>query len=158
MNILTEAHKKLLIDLLESGVEFLLVGGYAVNYHGYPRYTMDMDIWLKPDNKNKHRFIALLRDQGISDESIDHLRKLDFSTAQAFHMGEQESRIDFLTNISGVEFHEAYARYSKLMLAGKIVPVITYEDLVINKMMSGRPRDKADIDELQKIRSLRGKI
>jgi hypothetical protein len=157
MNILTEAHKKLLIDLLKGGIEFLLIGGYAVNYYGYPRYTMDMDIWLKPDNMNKQRFIAFIRNQGISGESIDHLSKLDFSTAQAFHMGEQETRIDFLTKISGVEFSEAYARCSKLTLADKIIPVIQYEDLMINKMMSGRPKDKADIDELQKIRSLRGK-
>ncbi|HLF34695.1 MAG TPA: nucleotidyltransferase [Cyclobacteriaceae bacterium] len=156
MNILTEAHKKLLIELLESGIEFLVIGGYAVNYHGYPRFTVDLDIWLKPDNMNKQRFIDFIRDQGISNESIENLEKLDFSETQAFHFGEQGARIDFLTKISGVEFNEAYARHAKLPLADKIVPVIRYEDLIINKMISGRPRDKADIDELQKIRRFKG--
>jgi len=153
MNILTESHKRLLIDLLNSGVEFLLIGGYAVNYHGYPRYTMDMDIWLRPDAANKQRFIAFIQKQGFSDESIDHLKTLDFSAAQAFHIGERETRIDFVTKISGVEFKEAFERCAKLSLAGKTIPVLQYEDLMINKMLSGRPKDKADVDELQKIRS-----
>lgn len=158
MDILTEAHRKLLVDLLDAGIEFLLIGGYAVNYHGYPRFTMDMDIWLKPDNENKLRFVSFLQDQGFSRESIDHLKGLDFNTAQSFHMGELETRIDFLTKISGsVEFNEAYARCSKLPLAGKLVPIIQYEDLIVNKMMSGRPQDKADIDQLQKIRRHRKK-
>ncbi len=152
MNILTEAHRKLLTCLLENGIEFLLIGGYAVNYHGYPRYTMDMDIWLKPNNENKQRLVSFLQTQGISRESIDHINTLDFSTAQSFHMGEQETRIDFLTKISGVEFNEAYPRCSKLPLADKFVSIIQYEDLIINKMMSGRSKDKADVDELQKIR------
>jgi hypothetical protein len=123
-----------------------------------PRYTMDMDIWLRPDNENKQRFVVFLQKQSFSSESIDHLQALDFSTAQSFHMGEQETRIDFLTKISGgVKFNEAYARCSKLSLRGKLVPVIQYQDLIVNKMMSGRPKDKADIDELQKIRRFREK-
>ncbi len=157
MNILTEAHKKLLIDLLDSGIEFLLIGGYAVNYHGYPRYTMDMDIWLRPDNENKQRFVDFLQKQDFSKESVDRVQGLDFNAAQAFHIGEKETRIDFLTKILGVEFNEAYARCSKLPFADKIVPVIQYEHLMINKMMSGRPKDKADVDELQKINRFRKK-
>lgn len=153
MSILPETHQKLLIHLLDSDVEFLLIGGYAVNYHGYPRFTMDMDIWLKPDDANKQHFIAFIEKQGFSDESIAHLKTLDFTAAQTFHIGEQETRIDFLTKISGVDFNEAFARCAKLRLDDKIIPVIQYEDLMVNKMLSGRPKDKADVDELQKIRS-----
>lgn len=152
MNILTEAHKKLLVDLLNGGVEFLLIGGYAVNYHGYPRYTMDMDLWLNPSDTNKEQFITFLQREGFLDEGINHLKKVDFSTAQVFHIGEQETRIDFLTKLSGVEFNEAYNQCAKLPIGNKIVPVIQYEHLMVNKMLSGRAKDKADVDELQKIR------
>lgn len=156
MNIITEAHKNLLADLLESGVQFLLIGGYAVNYHGYPRYTMDMDLWLKPAHDNRERFVTFLQKQDFSRESIDRVRELDFNIAQSFHLGEQETRIDFLTKISGsVEFNEAYSRCAKLSFGDITIPVIQYEDLILNKMGSNRPKDQADIDELQKIRGYR---
>ena len=60
MNFLIEKHKEILIDLINSRVDFLLVGGYAVIYHGYVRTTGDMDVWLKPDNENKLKFIPVL--------------------------------------------------------------------------------------------------
>jgi len=58
MDILAAAHKTFLMDLLDAKVNFILIGGYAVNYHGYPRYTADMDIWLKPDNGNKQKLAS----------------------------------------------------------------------------------------------------
>ena len=88
METLTQAHKKFLIDLLDAGVEFMLVGGYAVNFHGYPRYTADMDIWLKPDNDNKQKFTAFLEQMGFEPESINHVRSRNFSQANSFHIGQ----------------------------------------------------------------------
>jgi predicted nucleotidyltransferase len=157
MDILTKAHKTLLSDLIDSGVVFMLIGGYAVNYHGYPRYTADMDIWLKPDNENKLLFISFIKQNGFDQESINHITKLDFSKEQAFHFGQNETRIDFLTKISGVLFDEAYQQSAKLPLGDKVIPVIQYHHLVINKMNSSRMKDKADVDELQKINKYRNK-
>lgn len=154
MNTLTEAHKTLLIELLDGGIEFLLIGGYAVNYHGYPRYTVDMDIWLKPDNANKDYFIEFLKQKKFNTESIDHILVLDFTEAQSFHIGKNETRVDFLTKITGVQFEEAYLQCDNLSLAGKDIPVIPCRHLIINKMISGRPKDMADVDELQKIVTL----
>ena len=151
MNIFTAGHKKLLVDLLNSNVEFILIGGFAVNYHGYPRYTGDMDIWLKPDDENKFKFISFLELRGFNNNSIDHIKELDFRAAQTFHIGANENRIDFLTKISGVEFNEAYANCVYISLIDKKIPVIRYRHLIINKMMSSRAKDKADVDELQKI-------
>lgn len=155
MNIFTNAHKKFLLDLIEHQIEFLLIGGYAVNYHGYPRFTLDMDIFLNSENENKTKFIELVKKIGFSENSIKRLESLDFNVAQSFSIGENETRIDFLTKISGVTFGDAINKCAKLPLSDKTVPVIQYEHLVLNKMMSGRPKDIADVDELQKINSFK---
>jgi len=140
-----------MLDLLESGVVFLLVGGYAVNYHGYPRYTQDLDIWLKPDNDNKTNFISFLKKQNFASEAINKLAELNFKEAQSFHIGENETKIDFMTSISGVGFDEAFQKKAALVLDGQEIPVIQFQHLVVNKMISGRIQDKADVDMLQKV-------
>jgi hypothetical protein len=71
MNILLEKHKEFLIDLIKGNVHFILIGGYAVIYHGYVRATGDMDIWIKPDNENKEKLLVILENHGISKESIN---------------------------------------------------------------------------------------
>lgn len=152
MNVLTTAHKQFLLDLLESNVIFLLVGGYAVNYHGYPRYTEDLDIWLKPNNNNKAKFISFLKQQKFDPQGISKIADLDFGEAQSFHIGQDETRIDFMTKISGVRFDKAFQEYAKLVLNDREIPVIRFQHLIVNKMISGRPQDKADVDMLQKVR------
>ena len=77
MNILLDEHKTILIQLLHAKVEFILIGGYAVIYHGYGRTTGDMDIWLKPDNENRDKLITVMEMQGILKEDIDHIRNTD---------------------------------------------------------------------------------
>ncbi len=156
MNILTPAHKKFLLDLLESKVIFLLVGGYAVNYHGYPRYTKDLDIWMKPDNENKMNFISFLKKQKFDPTGINKISDFDFTEAQSFHVGQDETRIDFSTKFSGVSFDEAFQEHATLILDDQKIPVIQFQHLIVNKMMSDRLQDKADVDMLQKIRKARG--
>jgi predicted nucleotidyltransferase len=157
MEILTKAHKNILKELTEESIIFMLIGGYAVNYHGYARYTIDMDIWLKPDNLNKKKFINYLIKNRYSKDGIVHIEELNFEYSQSFHVGKNESRIDFLTRISGVEFSEAYSKSSKLKLDEIEIAVINYDNLIINKMISDRPQDKADVDELQRIAKYRKK-
>lgn len=157
MNVLTPAHKKILLDLLKANVKFLLVGGYAVNYHGYPRYTEDLDIWLKPDNHNKENFISFLKLQKFDPAGISKVAGLNFKEAQSFHIGQDETRIDFMTKITGVRFDEAFQKHAKLVIDEQEIPVIQFQHLVVNKLMSGRPQDKADVDILQKIQKMKNK-
>lgn len=152
METVSDAHRQFLLSLTEAGVEFMLIGGYAVIYHGYPRLTMDMDLWLKPDNENKLKLLPVLRSYGIVDEDLERVKDLDFTQAQSFYIGEEKNKIEFLTEIAGVSYTEADAQKVFLQVNDKKIPVIHFQHLIINKMFAGRPQDKADVDMLQKIR------
>lgn len=157
MNIFLNEHRKLILQLLDAKVEFILVGGYAVIYHGYGRTTGDMDIWLKPDNENKMMLIQALAAAGIIQEDLDQLNQMDFSKPIAFHLDEPPKRIDFLTHLSGLNYDEANKMKVFLSVEGKQVPVLHLDHLIINKLASNRAKDKADIEELQKIMQLKKK-
>ena len=73
MDIFFDEHKELFRALLKADVEFILVGGYAVNVHGYVRATSDMDIWLKPDNNNKHKLAELLLSLNYDKSGVDYI-------------------------------------------------------------------------------------
>ena len=92
MDILLEEHKKLLLLLVKHNVEFMLIGGYAVIYYGYERLTSDMDIWLKPSNENRDKFIAALQEKGIMDEDINVISKMDFTEIQVLNLGEKPNK------------------------------------------------------------------
>ena len=157
MNILLDEHKAILIQLLKSNVDFILIGGYAVIYHGYGRTTGDMDIWLKPDNENRDKLIPVLRSLGILDEDIEQISTMDFTTVLAFHIDEPPKRVDFLTKIVGLTFREANEKKVFLPLGELQVPVLHIDDLIVNKLISGRAKDNADVEELQKIMRLKKK-
>jgi predicted nucleotidyltransferase len=151
MNILVEPHKQILRKLTEFEVKFLLIGGYAVNLHGYVRATGDMDIWLKPDNENRKKFLALLKLEGFDDESLSQIGKTDFTKHAAFHIGEKPMQIEFLTIISGVTFDEAYAKKELMPFENTQVPFLNLEHLILSKLTSSRPKDKLDVEELQRV-------
>jgi hypothetical protein len=152
MDIFLPVHKNFLSILNKHKVEFMLIGGYAVIIYGYERGTADMDIWLKPTNENKGLFIAALREYGISENSLTFLANIDFETdPRVMNIGEKPNKIDFLTKVQGVKFNEAYPKRKLLPLNNFEVPVISYHDLVVVKMIAGRPQDIADVDVLQKI-------
>jgi len=155
MNILLEEYKKFLLLILKHKVEFILIGGYAVIYYGYARTTGDMDIWLKPDNINKAKFIDALNDYGIIKDDTELLKKIDFTTTQVFHIGKEPNKIDFLTKIQGVTYAEADKEKVFFPLKNEQVPIIQYRHLIISKISSGRGKDKADVDELQHINKYR---
>ena len=157
MNILLDDHKAIIIQLLKAHIDFILIGGYAVIYHGYGRTTGDMDIWLRPDNANRDKLIPVLENLGIEAEDIDQIRKTDFSQTIAFHIDEPPRRVDFLTKIVGLTFQEAASRQVLLPLGDFEVPILHLDDLIVNKLISGRAKDKADVEELQKIMRLKGK-
>lgn len=157
MNILLEKHRQILFDLMEAKVSFLLVGGYAVIYHGYGRITGDMDIWIKPDSENKLKLITVLEKQNISKEGIDKIRKTDFTEVVVFHIGKQPEKIEFLTRIAGLKFEDAFKAHSSFQILNHKVPILHLNDLIANKLLTARPKDLADVDELQKIHKLKKK-
>ena len=157
MIIFYEPHRLLLKKLVESDVTFILIGGYAVNYHGFNRPTGDMDIWLRPDNLNKEKLLPLLRAENFSDESIQHIAELDFVNPVVFHFGKIPLRVDFLTRISGVEFDDAFRQKVFLPIENVQIPVLHLHHLILSKISNDRTKDKLDVEELQKIQLIKKK-
>lgn len=155
MDIFIEEHQQLLIALLKHKVSFILIGGYAVIYYGYERITGDMDIWLQPDNENLPRLLAALKDFDIEEHSLEQIKQIDLGIAQVFFIGDKPRRIDFLTQVSGISFSDAIEQVNHLSLGNYKVPVIHYRHLILTKIATGRAKDKADIEELERINKYR---
>ncbi len=97
------------LKLLNSArVEYLLVGGYAVGYYGYPRATGDMDIWVAISDKNAHKLVRVLRDFGFNLPNVQP--KVFLEKDRIVRFGEPPLRIEILTTISGVSFEDCFAR------------------------------------------------
>lgn len=155
MNIFDSYTHKVLSTLLKHNVQFIVVGGYAVNYHGYKRTTGDIDLLLKPDNgENKTKLINSLRELEIEEETLSALNNLDFEKPQVFMDGEEPFKIDFLTKISGVEFEDAWKVKIEATYDNLNIPFLSYNHLILSKINSTRGKDKIDIEELQKIKKL----
>jgi len=155
MNIFFDEHRKLIADLLAEGVEFILVGGYAVNYHGYNRTTGDMDIWLKPDNNNKIKVLKALEKNNIDHEDLLVIKELDFTEALVFSAWESPYKVDFLTKVSGVTYVDADKEKVIARIEGLSMPIININHLVLSKISTGRTQDKNDIEKLQQVRQKR---
>lgn len=150
MNIFFDDHRDILKLLVKHGVDFMLVGGYAVIYYGYERTTGDLDIWIKPAPENISKIVDALQDFGIEAEGLHLIRRIDLSKPQVFFVGEEPGRVDFLTMINGLTYAEASQSAEKYLLENVPVPIIQYHDLIKSKT-TGRAKDKADIEELQRI-------
>lgn len=137
--------------LISCDVKFLLIGGYAVNYYGYARYTGDIDFWIEPSDENKNRFINCLTALNKNQEDIEKLKKLDFKNAQVITLGEHPIRVDFLTRVNLLKFDEAWEKKKMFELSNQSIPVVDYEHLILTKISTGRTKDKLDVEELQKI-------
>lgn len=127
-------------------VEYLLIGGYAVGYYGYPRATADMDIWIAIDPQNARKVVAVLKEFGfdIPDLSMEVFMKPN----QIIRMGIPPVRIEILTTISGVSFEECYPERVVDGLDGVEVNLISLRDLKINKKAFGRHKDLDDLENL----------
>jgi len=151
MKILAPLFKEVIFQLIENNVSFLLIGGYAVNYYGYGRYTGDIDFWIKPDNENKLRLLDVFTKLGRSKEEIFEINKLDFTLPQMVSIGVQPLRIDFLTKVNLVDFDEAWTKRVEWPVENYKVTVVDFHHLILTKFNTGRTKDKLDIEELQKI-------
>lgn len=128
------------------GVEYLLVGGFAVAIHGYPRATADLDVWVARTSENAGRLVDSLRAFGF--EVHPEIERLFLEPDQIIRMGIAPIRIEILTTIDGVEFDDCRTRSIVHILGGSPVAVIGLDDLKANKLASGRSKDLADLDNL----------
>lgn len=130
-------------------VEYMVVGGYAMAFHGKPRYTGDLDIWINISDKNAEKMLKVLNAFGLSSLSFE---KEDF-LKQGFisQIGYPPLRIDLLNNIDGVDFQEAYTNRQKIVEGDLEICYIGIQELLANKIASGRKMDISDVKEIEKI-------
>ena len=130
------------VELLNSqAIDYLIAGGHAVAYHGHPRFTGDIDFFVRPTLANGARIIDALRLFGFEELALS---AGDFAKAGSIvQLGRPPNRIDLLTSISGVDFGEAWA-----LLDGLPVSFLSREALIKNKQASGRTKDLADVARL----------
>lgn len=135
--------------LNENEVEYLLIGGFAVAIHGFPRFTGDIDFWIKPSKENSEKIIKVIEAFGLE---FMKLKSDDFTKEdQVFQFGVAPYRIDLMTSIENVNFDEAYADKIQIEHDNLKVNVISKKYLIENKVATGRDQDKVDAIELQKI-------
>ncbi|GAB4417151.1 MAG: nucleotidyl transferase AbiEii/AbiGii toxin family protein [Bryobacter sp.] len=137
------------VELLNARkVDYLVVGGYAVAWHGHPRFTADIDFFVRRGLENGEALEAVLVEFGFRSLGI---QAADFLLEdQIFQLGHKPLRIDLITSIAGVDFETAWEHRVAGEIAGLPVNFISYEDLLINKEATGRPQDLADLDKLRK--------
>jgi len=141
--------KEFLKLLRDHQVKYLLIGGYAVGFHGYTRTTNDIDFWIAMAPDNAARVVEVLKEFGfdVPDLSSDLFLERD----RIVRMGVEPVRIEVTTTIDGVEFDDCYGRRIESVVDGVPTSVIDLRDLKTNKRASGRPQDLVDVDELTKI-------
>jgi predicted nucleotidyltransferase len=137
------------LKLLNSArVEYLLIGGYAVGYYGYPRATGDLDIWVAISDKNARKLVRVLKDFGFDVPNLSP--EVFVETNRLVRFGEPPLRIEILTTISGVSFDDCFARRNRVKFDGLRVNLISLDDLKKNKAASGRPKDLDDLQALDR--------
>ncbi len=136
------------VELLNSTrVEYLIVGGYALAAHGRPRYTGDLDIWIRSAEDNVDKVLDVLARFGFGSLG---LKRDDFLRPGAIvQLGYPPSRIDLLTSIDGVEFDASYSRRVTVNISGIDLPIIGLDEFRANKRAAGRAKDLADLESLE---------
>lgn len=138
------------LELLDKHkVNYLLVGGYAVILHGYGRSTGDIDLWIAQTAENYNNLKKVYDDFGapiFSKEDFDN-EKLD-----VWSIGVEPRKIEILTKVSGLKFEESFTHCNWLQLDKFKVPYIDFDDLIKNKLATGRYKDLADIEQLKKLK------
>lgn len=141
--------KEFIVLLSSHSVKYLVVGGHAVAFHGYPRYTGDIDLLVQPSASNAKRLMAALDQFGLGAVglSADVFTRSD----QIVQLGRPPNRIDLLTQITAVSFEEAWAGSIEADMDGVAVRIIGRDDLLKNKRSTKRAKDLADVEELEKV-------
>jgi len=145
--LLNQDFKEILSAFIEEKVEFLVVGGYAMAFHGYVRATGDIDLWIRISDENAKRVWQALQTFGapLFDLNIEDLK----TPRMVFQIGLVPSRIDIITEIDGVEFEDAWKEHKTVEIENLQIPVIGKTQLLINKNSTGRAKDRNDALWLQ---------
>jgi hypothetical protein len=147
MTIRLQEDFKEFLKLLEAfDVDYLVVGGYAVGYYGYPRPTGDIDIWVSRRPENAAKLVSVLNEFGFSSPDLSaELFTLEKSIVR---MGLPPFKLEIITFIDGVEFDSAFTRRNIVSMDGCKVSLIGLADLKVNKRSSGRAKDLNDLENL----------
>lgn len=141
--------EELLQLLCEEEVEYLVVGGYAVIYHSQPRFTKDLDIWLRPTPENAKRVMRVFQRFGLP--LLGDARECDFSEEGfQYAIGRPPSMIDFLTSIPGLDFDSCWNKRVEAGKSDASILFLSKEDLIEAKRIAGRHQDLADIEEIER--------
>lgn len=144
--LLTADFREFLRLLNDHHVEYLLVGAYAVGLHGYPRATVDLDVWVNPTPGNAPLVIAALREFGFDAPAIEPRLFIDPRSLVRF--GVPPFRIEIMTAIDGVTYSDCWNNRETFDMDGLAVPVISLADLKVNKLAAGRHKDLNDLENL----------
>ncbi len=149
--MLNKDYREILQILLENKVAFLVVGAYAMSVHGYPRATGDIDIWIAANNENAKKIMKSLKSFGAY---LGDIKEKDFTEPNiVFQIGIAPRRIDIITQLSGLDFDEAYQDRIYTEIDGLSIPVISVSKLIENKLATGRKKDIYDVEILKEIQS-----
>jgi predicted nucleotidyltransferase len=143
---LPEDFKDFLKLLNDHEVRYLLIGGYAVGYYGYPRATHDMDIWIAVDLSNAEKMVDVMTEFGFAEGAVP--KEVFLRSEGVVRMGVPPLRLEVLMSISGVAFEECYKRRLLDEVDGVPVSMMHLEDLRKNKIASGRHKDLDDVSNL----------
>ena len=147
--------EEVLAKFYEHNVNYMLVGGYAVNFYGYERNTSDLDIWVKPTDENLICISKALNELGFENDAVEHIKKFDVTKPFLFHIGAKPNDIEVFNFVTGVEYEDAEP-HKILFNYSTTLPIyfISIRDLILNKMLTGRMQDKLDVEMLQKLQKL----
>jgi hypothetical protein len=139
---------EMLDALSDAEAEFLIVGAHALAAHGRPRATGDLDLWIRPTATNAERVWKALKSFGAP---LGDVTRADLAADDiVFQIGIEPARIDILTTLSGLEFDDAWSHRDTFEVEGKKLPFLSRADLIHNKRTLGRPRDLADVADLER--------
>ena len=142
----------LLAAFAAAGVEYAVVGGVAVNMHGYARATNDLDLFIRPTEENAQAAFNALIELGVPLQGLGPNDLLD--DEENLRFGPDEDHIDILASIGEMPFDQVWRNRIEAEMEGVMVPFISKADLILNKRQVGRLRDLADAEELEVIRDV----
>jgi predicted nucleotidyltransferase len=135
--------RDILHALSDAGAEFVVVGAYAISFHGIPRATGDIDVFVRPSPENARKvWDGLVRfGAPLSNLSEQELSRPDL----IFRMGREPNGIDLMTEIDGVDFETAWQNRLTIDIDGRAIPFLGLQEILANKRAAGRPKDLADV-------------
>ncbi len=147
--MLNPDYRDILSCLKREEARFLIVGAYAMAAHGYPRATGDIDLWVEADTANARRVHAALVAFGAP---VQQISLADLTTVgNVIQIGVAPCRVDILTGIDGVDFVPAWERRMGLAVDGIVIDVLSIDDLITNKSVTGRDKDAVDVALLKRL-------